>query len=610
MSSHQHEETTQQYSRNDTTTMRETHKVYQPSLELNVALKQNTSSSNDEARVSNNSTFIRNEPVVMTMENITISSPIYPSNSGKSLTTKSSEETSRSGTSSNSSSNSSLGNSQVNLYQFTSSENGMMDISGQLLYSGAPSPRITDNDPVFANVNIPLEDDERLSASSIGKRDLNELLSKSAPNLTSALSAVNIAFVMSENNLGDYTFGTNEESIFGNSTMLLSMGQKVSSPAISKQTPKKQEENIDFLPLHGTTQSPNLNSKRRMSHQHECTPTKLQQEQTTLVVTPVYPSPSSDDKVIDEFLEGNNRGRKSRSKSTISAATPMKNEVMNQMSPITPTKLAILRNATNSSLKHTLPPHLQTKFSNTPSASPGAMSVETTGSVDSPAALSTSFHLDPQTKDSITQSLKRKYSKAGSRSKFSKSVIDDHRLSMSLETIGIVLEHRSSTNNLLAKTSMKGSDLLQAVLQLQQERKDTPMPEKTIEQKESEELERKKNVLRKEMAGFDKMQLNQRLYAACKENDAITSTLILDEFNVDINWKNTQDMEKGFLHLCARENNTELMELLLDRNADPNMKDKVSRTPLHVACSSGSHFCMVLLLGHDASVSFYICQLF
>ncbi|KAL9646885.1 hypothetical protein ABK040_013745 [Willaertia magna] len=119
-----------------------------------------------------------------------------------------------------------------------------------------------------------------------------------------------------------------------------------------------------------------------------------------------------------------------------------------------------------------------------------------------------------------------------------------------------------------------------------------------------EEIEERKHKIREELSRCDKLTINLRLYTACKEADLFTASFLFDEYfqSIDVNFMNHQDSSKNFLHVCARTDmGVPIMEILLENNSNPNTKDKISRTPLHVACSSGSHNALVLLLGHGAN---------
>ncbi|KAF0972718.1 hypothetical protein FDP41_008967 [Naegleria fowleri] len=508
----------------------------------------------------------------------------------------------------------------------SSSSSSLSNYQGQL-DSPSSSPHL-----LFAQSSL-LNHEELenlLRPSSFGRRvggDLNELFSKSAPSLNPT--------------------STSDSSFFqleSNTSMLLSIGSKVSEvtsgQSVSKKSPKSpkspsKHQNIDYViqPLHSKTVMNNHSSNTTPKH------SPFVSSQSSFKTPEVYPpnismsggiettssphlsratitsSSGEEDHLIEELFHHNglnsnqvlvtmtgSGGGRLRSKSSLTPYSPSLTMEGNSLNLMTPTKLAFLRNATNGSMKGTSP--LQ-QNSQQYMESPGGVSVETVISgktVDSPNnASSSSLKGSNQLRDSLTQSLKRKYSRAGSKLKLSRSALDERRLSLSLEALGSVLEHNGV---LITEASMRGSELLQAVLHIQSMKEiDVPKSTQPTQEKESDlELERKKNVLREILKQCDKMQCNSKLYTACKENDVLTATLILEEFisNCDLNFRNGQDMDKSFLHICAKDNHTEILELLLECGADPNVKDKISRTPLHVACAAGSHFAMVLLLGHEA----------
>jgi ankyrin repeat protein len=108
--------------------------------------------------------------------------------------------------------------------------------------------------------------------------------------------------------------------------------------------------------------------------------------------------------------------------------------------------------------------------------------------------------------------------------------------------------------------------------------------------------------------------LNSRFYRYCLNGDYEKVLFMLDTesfacqrgdnsprtFFVDVNFKYGEDGDSG-LHAAARNNYDLLVDLLIMRGADPDIKDRHGRTPLHHACAKGALDSAIVLVAKGAT---------
>jgi ankyrin repeat protein len=76
--------------------------------------------------------------------------------------------------------------------------------------------------------------------------------------------------------------------------------------------------------------------------------------------------------------------------------------------------------------------------------------------------------------------------------------------------------------------------------------------------------------------------------------------LFLLDRGADIHAQATNAQRVGSLHAAAAACNRDMMARLLERGADPNMRQQLDYTPLHTAAARGDREMASLLLGHGA----------
>jgi len=81
-------------------------------------------------------------------------------------------------------------------------------------------------------------------------------------------------------------------------------------------------------------------------------------------------------------------------------------------------------------------------------------------------------------------------------------------------------------------------------------------------------------------------------------NDAVDRFLV--EAGADVNAQATNAQKVGPVHAAAAARNHSMMQLLLERGADPNLKQQLDYTPMHTAASRGDREMATLLLAHGA----------
>ena len=68
-----------------------------------------------------------------------------------------------------------------------------------------------------------------------------------------------------------------------------------------------------------------------------------------------------------------------------------------------------------------------------------------------------------------------------------------------------------------------------------------------------------------------------------KDIDSSGETMVLDLLSLAANYGSKTDWEETLLHLAARHSRADMAKRLLDYGADANARDRLNRTPLHLA---------------------------
>ena len=82
------------------------------------------------------------------------------------------------------------------------------------------------------------------------------------------------------------------------------------------------------------------------------------------------------------------------------------------------------------------------------------------------------------------------------------------------------------------------------------------------------------------------------------------NTLLKDELQLDVNWQDSNGVTP--LVLASREGHTEMVKILLDKDAQVNKQDKSSSSALMMASKQGHTEVVQLLLDHGAHVNIYM----
>ena len=93
-----------------------------------------------------------------------------------------------------------------------------------------------------------------------------------------------------------------------------------------------------------------------------------------------------------------------------------------------------------------------------------------------------------------------------------------------------------------------------------------------------------------------------KLFYAAKEGDATKVRTLLQNRMLDVNWRNWHSLRTP-LNIAALYGHKAVVQLLLNRGADPNGVEKDGRTPLHIAAYYGQKEVVLLLLEKGAEVN-------
>ena len=88
--------------------------------------------------------------------------------------------------------------------------------------------------------------------------------------------------------------------------------------------------------------------------------------------------------------------------------------------------------------------------------------------------------------------------------------------------------------------------------------------------------------------------LNEQLYWAARDGHTEEVVRLLGE-GVDPNWQN-EEFGWTALHWACYYNRHQILTILVNSNANINIKDRYKDTPLHIACMEGSFECVPLLV--------------
>ncbi len=121
-------------------------------------------------------------------------------------------------------------------------------------------------------------------------------------------------------------------------------------------------------------------------------------------------------------------------------------------------------------------------------------------------------------------------------------------------------------------------------------------------------FQKNENRLLKILSSFTKEHItnyitenaNNLLIVASKIGSEKAIKYLLENYNFDVNWQN----EKGETALlCATEHQNEnILQLFLDKNADPNLSTSDWKTPIFIATRKQHIPSIQLLLKHNASI--------
>ena len=94
----------------------------------------------------------------------------------------------------------------------------------------------------------------------------------------------------------------------------------------------------------------------------------------------------------------------------------------------------------------------------------------------------------------------------------------------------------------------------------------------------------------------------KRLRTAASTKDSTTAKNLISK-HPDIDLNCSDEKQRTPLHICAANGCEEIVRLLLENGASPDVKDVNGNTPLHLAACSGKVPIVTLLLHHGADIS-------
>jgi ankyrin repeat protein len=101
---------------------------------------------------------------------------------------------------------------------------------------------------------------------------------------------------------------------------------------------------------------------------------------------------------------------------------------------------------------------------------------------------------------------------------------------------------------------------------------------------------------------INKENIQKELVEAIKNNDVKKVKEIIDERKISIDETYGED-EFTPLHLTVIYNQPEIMSKLLEKGADPDVKDSEGNTPLHFAAEQNNLELLKLLIEYDGDVN-------
>ena len=93
---------------------------------------------------------------------------------------------------------------------------------------------------------------------------------------------------------------------------------------------------------------------------------------------------------------------------------------------------------------------------------------------------------------------------------------------------------------------------------------------------------------------YSHLPLNEQVWWAAREGPTEEVVRLLGE-GADPNWQNEYGGRTA-LHWACYNNHHQTLTILINSNANINIKDSNKDTPLHYACSNGSFECVPLLV--------------
>jgi ankyrin repeat protein len=97
------------------------------------------------------------------------------------------------------------------------------------------------------------------------------------------------------------------------------------------------------------------------------------------------------------------------------------------------------------------------------------------------------------------------------------------------------------------------------------------------------------------------LKIEELIYEAIVDGNIERLLKLLEDNESYIGYEYNEYKGLGLLHIATMSNKVEIVKLLLSKfKFDPNKTDKLERTSLHIACSSGYRDIVIILLGYGA----------